>query len=295
MLIYHNVDFNGYQAQNLKLHVTGVAPVAEKGKIYLDSTDDVLKWHNGTAWIPLPTNYLSIGDNISNLVNDAGYLTSFTETDPIFVAHVAAGILSSDIINWNTAFGWGDHSVQGYLTSYTSTDTLDQVTTRGSVTANNVTVGGLTVSGNLVVSGTTTTINTEEIKLADNIITLNSNATGPATENSGLIIERGTDVNRGLRWNESSNVWQIQKDDNLYYEIAVVSTTGKIYAETITGSQLVSHNFNSRDISVHMYDTVTNEVYFADWVSTTVSAVTVTFYSAPTNPIRILITKQEAS
>lgn len=47
----------------------------------------------------------------------AGYLTSFTESDPIFTASAASGILAGDITNWNTAYGWGDHSTQGYLTS----------------------------------------------------------------------------------------------------------------------------------------------------------------------------------
>ena len=38
------------------------------------------------------------------------YLTSFTETDPVFLASAAAGIATLDITNWNTAFGWGDHA-----------------------------------------------------------------------------------------------------------------------------------------------------------------------------------------
>lgn len=45
-----------------------------------------------------------------------GYLTSYTETDPIFNASPSAGILAGDIINWDTAFTWGDHSIVGYLT-----------------------------------------------------------------------------------------------------------------------------------------------------------------------------------
>jgi hypothetical protein len=40
----------------------------------------------------------------------AGYLTSYTETDPIFVASPANGITTTNISNWNTAFGWGNHS-----------------------------------------------------------------------------------------------------------------------------------------------------------------------------------------
>jgi hypothetical protein len=38
-----------------------------------------------------------------------GYLTSYTETDPIFTASAAAGITATNISNWNTAYGWGDH------------------------------------------------------------------------------------------------------------------------------------------------------------------------------------------
>ena len=51
----------------------------------------------------------------------SGYLTSYTETDPVFTASAASGITSTNITNWNTAYGWGDHSVEGYLTSETTT------------------------------------------------------------------------------------------------------------------------------------------------------------------------------
>lgn len=257
----------------------------------MDSGDTYLKYHNGTTWIELRDDFLASGDNVSELVNDAGYLTSFSETDPIFVAHVAYSILAGDITTWDEAYSWGDHALVGYLTTYTETDTLDSVTTRGAVTANNITVGDLTVSGDLLVSGTTTTINTEEINLADNIITLNSNATGPATENAGLIIERGDDINRGFRWNETDNIWEIQKDDNAYYEIEVVDPTGKIHKETITDDATVTHNFNTYDIKVQMYDTVTYEIYYTDWERSSVNAIDIAFYETPTNPIRILIEK----
>lgn len=41
------------------------------------------------------------------------------ETDPVYSASPAAGISSSNITNWNTAYGWGDHSTQNYLTTET--------------------------------------------------------------------------------------------------------------------------------------------------------------------------------
>ena len=64
----------------------------------------------------------------------SSYLTSYTETDPVFSASDAAGITNANISNWNTAHGWGDHGAAGYLTSYTETSTLDDVITRGHLT-----------------------------------------------------------------------------------------------------------------------------------------------------------------
>ena len=55
-----------------------------------------------------------------------------------------SGITTADITNWDRAYGWGDHSVVGYLTSYTETQTLDDVVGRGHSTSRDITVGSLT-------------------------------------------------------------------------------------------------------------------------------------------------------
>ena len=68
----------------------------------------------------------------------SNYLTSYTESDPVFLASPAGGITGTNIANWNTAYNWGDHSTQGYLTSYTETGTLQTVTDNGSVTTNTI-------------------------------------------------------------------------------------------------------------------------------------------------------------
>ncbi len=44
---------------------------------------------------------VSVPTKVSDLTNDSGYITSYTETDPIFSASAASGISSSDISNWN--------------------------------------------------------------------------------------------------------------------------------------------------------------------------------------------------
>jgi hypothetical protein len=38
------------------------------------------------------------------------------ETDPIFTAHPAFSITAPNIVDWNTAFGWGNHATAGYVT-----------------------------------------------------------------------------------------------------------------------------------------------------------------------------------
>jgi hypothetical protein len=61
------------------------------------------------------------GNNIATegWVSSQGYLTSFSETDPVFTASEAYGITSTDTSNWDTAYGWGNHASAGYLTTET--------------------------------------------------------------------------------------------------------------------------------------------------------------------------------
>ena len=48
-------------------------------------------------------------------VTSRGYLTSYTETDPIFSASAASNITTAKISNWDTSYSWGNHANQGYL------------------------------------------------------------------------------------------------------------------------------------------------------------------------------------
>ena len=56
------------------------------------------KW-NGSAWT----------------FDNSVYLTSFTESDPTVPSHVK-GITTTNVNNWNTAYGWGNHASAGYST-----------------------------------------------------------------------------------------------------------------------------------------------------------------------------------
>ena len=60
----------------------------------------------------------------------------------------------------------------------------------------------------LTVKGTTTTIESETVTIADNVIVLNSDYTGSVpSSNAGIEIERGTVTNAAMTWNESTDKW----------------------------------------------------------------------------------------
>ena len=138
------VDLNG-TGSLVKLSVSDISELSDDTGI-LDSAGgggggggiSLTDLSVGAEGIPAGDGSLSY-NNISGIFTYtppdlSSYLTSYTETDPVFSASDAAGILAADITNWNTAHGWGDHSVAGYLTSYTETSTLDDVITRGHLT-----------------------------------------------------------------------------------------------------------------------------------------------------------------
>ena len=107
--------------------------------------------------------------------------------------------------------------------------------------------GEVTVAGNLTVSGTTTTINTSQINLADNILLLNSDATGSPTTNAGIEIERGDSLNVQLLWDETNDRWSIDSK-NLYSSGTFIgdltgNVTGNVTGD-VTGNTAGTHTGN---------------------------------------------------
>lgn len=72
-------------------------------------------------------------------------------------------------------------------------------------------VSGMTVQGDLIVeqdlivSGTKTVLNTEELLVEDNVITLNSTHTGVPALDAGMEVNRGSSANARFLWDESAD------------------------------------------------------------------------------------------
>ena len=124
-------------------------------------------------------------------------------------------------------------SSDGNAIAFSNQIAIDSLTSKTTNTDITITANGtgsvrvddnLVITGNLTVSGTTTTINTETISLADNIIDLNSNfTTGTPTENAGIRIMRGDSSNVSIRWNEATDKWEFTNDGTTYVEIPTSS------------------------------------------------------------------------
>lgn len=74
-------------------------------------------YSNGTMTLTGPT-------KVSDLTNDSGFITGYTETDPIFTASAAYGISSSDITSWD--------GKQAALVSGTNIKTINNESILGS-------------------------------------------------------------------------------------------------------------------------------------------------------------------
>lgn len=118
----------------------------------------------------------------------------------------------------------------------TGSSTLDGagiVTKTGDQTVggNKTFSGQVTINGNLIVSGNQTTKNSEVVLIEDNIITLNSNETGSPSEDSGILVERGTGTNVQWIWDESASRWAAYGGESLGTKGDV--GVGTLYADTL--------------------------------------------------------------
>lgn len=189
----------------------------------------------------------------------------------------------------------GTDTTGNYVASISGTSNEIEVSGSGegaSVTIglpDSVTVGNLNVTGALTISGSATYINTEIVTIDDNIVLLNSNATGSASQNAGIEVERGDDPNVSLLWNETSDAWTATNDGTNYHNIVRKYSTD--VGNSASTQFTVTHNLGTRDVLVQVYDNATYETVETDVVRTSTSAVSITFATAPSsNAYRVVVT-----
>ena len=150
----------------------------------------------------------------------------------------------------------------GNAISFGNNITVDQIASRqtdtnlvlsGNGTGNVTLNDNVAITGDLTVSGTTTTVNSETISLADNIIALNSNFTsGSPTEDSGISITRGGSTAKTLLWDETNDKWTVGSETFVAgtFEGALTgNVTGNVVGD-VTGD-LTGNDFSSATLATN--------------------------------------------
>jgi hypothetical protein len=113
---------------------------------------------------------------------------------------------------------------------------FDGTKTFETTTAGAKVTGDLQVDGNFTVNGTITTVNTEEVTIADNNIRLNGNfLTGIPTENAGISVRRGGYNDVVLQWNETNDKWEVTTDGVVYSNLLTAANFTAEFTGTIDG------------------------------------------------------------
>jgi len=317
-----NIDLNGNQLRGASIEPLSSAPSDHlvAGRVYFDTSENVLYSHTGSAWVQVGTTYTT------SIVSDSGIKLRLTGNDST----------SDDIL---FAGGTGLTTVRTDASTITLNldDTAVTAATYGSATAipeivvdaqGRITgVTNRSISTELTVDGDTGSASTS--LAADDLQFL-----GTSNEITTAVTKVGTDVKVtiGLPTNVTiagdlnvtgktvtTNVETVSTSNGVVFEgsaandhevtllagtvtadrtITLPDATGTVqlvntstFAATLSATGTVTHNLSTRDIIVQLFDTVSYETVFADVDRNTTNQITVTFSATPTNDVRVLITK----
>ena len=191
---------------------------------------------------------------ITGIATTSGNLSQFGST----TSSQLAGVISDETGSGSLVFGTSPTVTTSLLTGSSSFNLFNTTATTinfaGAATALNIGAAtgittinnNLVVTGDLTVSGTTTTINTTELLIEDNLIVLNTGSAATPSYNAGIEIERGDFTNVQIRWNESTGKWQFTNDGTTYKDlgsggvtvsdtIPVAPAQGDMWYESDTG------------------------------------------------------------
>lgn len=233
-----DIDLSANELQNAVIQNLGTAPTGVAGRIYYDTGANEIRYFDGTSWAPIGVVYSADGTTLNLTGTTFSVATGGIDTTQIATGAVTATKLSG--INNGTSGqllesdGAGGFAWTNPVDEDVNTTNLSARLAQLSSPIIGDGTGSITISGNLLVNGTTTTIDTTELSVTDNIITLNAGATSPGL-NAGIEVNRGSaQFVPAMRWNETTDRWQFSNDGTTYYDIPLPSqyAAGDITAVT---------------------------------------------------------------
>ena len=214
-------DSNNNKKESVADFITAVAGVgigATNGVLAVNVDDSSIEIDTDTLRVKASgiTNTMLVNDSVTIGSTEIDLGTTATTIDGFNTLHGVDGS-GTDAAGTNltlkagagTGAGAGGSIIFQTADGSTSGTGVNSFATAMTIADN----GGVTIAGDLTVNGTTTTVNSNTVEIGDNIILLNRDETGTPSQNAGLEVERGTSTNVYLRWNETSDIWQVLEPD----------------------------------------------------------------------------------
>jgi len=325
----NNLDLNKNQLQNAVVQVLATAPSnAVEGQIYYDSSDNNIYFYNGTAWASFSGDITSITSTtaaqltVTNPNGPIPQLAIITATVANNSTALATGDQIYDFVIGTPISSLAAATADVDMGSNKLINVTDPTANQDAATkayVDSAVVGGLTYKGaydaatntpdldsatNIaILIGDTYTVTadglffTEQVRIGDFLIAEeNMAASGGSALSKWTVVQSNVDIATAAATSGAA-VKGIAGYDSADFTVdatGYVQLVTKAFKASIGNgaalSYTVTHNLNSFDVIVQLYDASSYDTVYADVVRTSADVVTVNFTTAPTtNDIRVLI------